>query len=78
VGRGLLLPTIDHKQSYTKRYARQWTRRGIGEGKKPLGRPKHRGDILKKGMERRVWLNLCQGRDKWRRVVSTALKLQVA
>jgi hypothetical protein len=53
---------------------------GNPEGKRPLGRPRHRWvDNIK--MYRRedemVWIGLAQGRDQWRALVNMVFNLRV-
>jgi hypothetical protein len=57
--------------------------KGKPEGKRPLGRPRHRwvdnikmdlGDIGWDGMD---WIDLDQDRDQWRALVNTVMKLRV-
>jgi hypothetical protein len=56
---------------------------GKPEGKRPLGRPRHRwvdnikmylGEI---GWDGRDWIKLSQDRDQWRALVNTVMNLQV-
>jgi hypothetical protein len=56
---------------------------GKSEGKRPLGRPRHRWEnniiinlrgIGWGGMD---WIDLAQDRDKWRALVNTVMKLRV-
>jgi hypothetical protein len=56
---------------------------GNPEGKRPLGRPRHRledgirmdlGEIGLRGVE---WIRLAQDRDRWRDVVSAVMNLRV-
>jgi hypothetical protein len=60
-----------------------WSWMGKPEGKRPLGRPKHRWkndikiclrDIGWGGMG---WIDLAQDRDQWRPFVNTVMKLMV-
>jgi hypothetical protein len=56
---------------------------GKSEGKRPLGRPRHRwednirmdlGEIGLGGMD---WIDLAQDRDQWRALVNTEINLRV-
>jgi hypothetical protein len=52
---------------------------GKPEGKRPLGRPKHRWvDNIKMDLLGRVdvdWIGLAQNRDKWRAIMNSVLNL---
>ena len=56
---------------------------GKPEGKRPLGRPRHRWeDYIKMDLQEvgggcRDWMELSQDRDRWRALVSTVRSLQV-
>jgi len=56
---------------------------GKPEGKKPLGRPRHRWvdnirmDLLVVGYGYMDWIGLAQDRDGWRRLVSAVMNLRV-
>jgi len=56
---------------------------GKPEGKRPLGRSKHRWednikmDLQKVGGGRGDWMELAQDRDRWRALVATARDFQV-
>jgi hypothetical protein len=56
---------------------------GRTEGKKPLGRPRHRWednikmDLWKIGIDGANWIQLVQDRVQWRICVSTVMNLQV-
>ena len=53
------------------------------EGKRPLGRPKHRWeDDIKMGLQEvgcggKDWIVLAQDRDRWRALVNAVMDLQV-
>jgi hypothetical protein len=53
------------------------------EGKRPLGRPRHRCvdnikiDLREIGWDGVVWIDLAQHRDQWRALVNTVLNLRV-
>jgi len=53
------------------------------EGKRPLGRPRHRWvdnirmDLLEMGYGYMDWIGLAQDRDRWRTLVSTVMNLRV-
>jgi hypothetical protein len=54
---------------------------GKPEGKRPLGRPRHRWednikmDIQEEGCKGMDWIELVQGRDRWQALVNVAMKL---
>jgi hypothetical protein len=55
---------------------------GKPEGKRPLGRPRHRWvdikmDLLEIGLVSVGWIGLDQDRNKWRALVNEASNLQV-
>jgi hypothetical protein len=56
---------------------------GKPEGKKPLGRPRHRWedgirmDVREIGLGGVDWIRLAQDRDGWRAVVSAVMNLRV-
>jgi hypothetical protein len=56
---------------------------GKPEGKRPLGRPRHRWedrirmDLREIGLGGVDWIRLAQDRDRWRAVVSAVMNLQV-
>jgi hypothetical protein len=56
---------------------------GKPEGKRPLGRPRHRWvanikiDLREIGWNGMDWINLAQDRDQWRALVNTAMNLRV-
>ena len=53
------------------------------EGKRPLGRPRHRWvdnirmNLQEVGCGYRDWIGLAQNRDRWRTLVSAVMDLQV-
>jgi hypothetical protein len=53
------------------------------EGKRPLGRPKHRWmdnskkDLLQIGLSVVDWTGLAQDRDRWRALVNSAMNFRV-
>ena len=56
---------------------------GKPEGKRPLGRPRHRWednikmDLREVGGSRGDWMEMAQDRDRWRALVSTVMNLRV-
>jgi hypothetical protein len=56
---------------------------GKPEGKRPLGRPRHRRedgirmDLMEIGLGDVDWIRLAQDRDRWRAVVSVVMNLWV-
>ena len=56
---------------------------GKHEGKRPLGRSRHRWDdnikmdLQEVGCESMDWIKLAQDRDRWREVVNTVMNLRV-
>jgi hypothetical protein len=56
---------------------------GNPEGKRPLGRPRHRWvdnikmDLRKIGWDSMDWIDLAQNRDQWRALVNTVMNLRV-
>ncbi|KAJ4448703.1 hypothetical protein ANN_00093 [Periplaneta americana] len=56
---------------------------GRPEGKRPLGRPRHRWednikmDLKEVGYDDRDWINLAQDRDRWRAYVRAAMNLRL-
>jgi hypothetical protein len=53
------------------------------EGKRPLGRPRHRWvdnikmDLREIGWDGRDWIELAQDKDQWTALVNTAMNLRV-
>jgi len=74
---------------WAKHVARMGDRRGVfralvgkPEGKRPLGRPRHRRDDIKMDIQEvecggMDWIVLAGDRDRWRALVSTAMNLPV-
>ena len=56
---------------------------GKPEGKRPLGRPRHRWedntkmDLQEVGRDCGDWMELAQHRDRWRSLVNTVINLRV-
>jgi hypothetical protein len=56
---------------------------GKPEGRRPLGRPRHRWednikvDLREVGWGGTDWINLAQDRDRWRALVYTVMNLRV-
>ena len=56
---------------------------GKSEGRRPMGRPRHRWvdnikmDLQEVGYGYRDWIGLAQDRDRWRTFVSTVMNLRV-
>jgi hypothetical protein len=56
---------------------------GKPEGKRPLGRPRHRREdgirmyLREIGWESIDWIQLAQDRDRWRTIVNTVMNLRV-
>ena len=56
---------------------------GKPEGKRPLGRPRHRWvdsirtDLQEVGCEYTDWIGLAQDRDRWQTLVSEVMNLRV-
>jgi len=57
---------------------------GKPEGKRPLGRPRHRWvdnirmDLQEVGYGSVDWIGLAQGRDRWQTLVSAVMNLRVS
>ena len=74
---------------WAEHVARMGERRGVyrvlvgkPEGRRPLGRPRHRWedikmDLLEVGCGCLDWIELAQGRDKWRALVNVVMNLRV-
>jgi hypothetical protein len=60
-----------------------WILVGKSEGKRPLGRPRHRWtdnikmDLREIGWDDMDWIELAQDRDQWRALVSTVMNHRV-
>jgi hypothetical protein len=51
---------------------------GKPEGKRPLGKPRHRWvDNIKIGWDGVEWIDMAHDRDQWRTIVNTVLNLRV-
>ena len=55
---------------------------GRPDGKKPLGRPRHRWDNIKIGLQEvglrsMDWIDLAQDMDRWRALVDAVMNLRV-
>jgi hypothetical protein len=56
---------------------------GKPEGRRPLGRPRHRWvhnikmDLREIGWDGIDWVDLAQGRDQWRALANTVMNLRV-
>jgi hypothetical protein len=56
---------------------------GKPEGKRPLGKPRHRSvdnikmDLREIGWDGMDWIHLAQDRDRWRALVKTVMNLRV-
>jgi hypothetical protein len=57
---------------------------GKAEGKRPLGRPRHRWvdntkmDLTEIGLDGMNWIDLAQDRNQWRALVNTVMNLRVS
>jgi hypothetical protein len=57
---------------------------GMPEGKRPLGRPRHRWvdnikmDLREIGWVDMNWIDLAQNRDQWRALVNTLMNLWIS
>jgi hypothetical protein len=56
---------------------------GKPEGKRPLGRPRHRWvdnikiDVRETGWDGMDWIDLARDRNQWKALVNTVMKLRV-
>jgi hypothetical protein len=50
---------------------------GRPEGKRPLGRPRHRWEDNRRGMGDMEWIDLARDRDRWRAFVSAVMNHRV-
>ena len=56
---------------------------GISEGKRPLGRPRHRWednikmDLVEVGCDPEDWISLAEDRDQWRAYVWAVINLRI-
>jgi hypothetical protein len=50
---------------------------GKPEGRRPLGRPRRRMDLVEVGWGDVDWIGLAQERDRWRALVNSVLNLRV-
>jgi hypothetical protein len=56
---------------------------GKPEGKRPLGRPRRRWvdnikiDLIERGWDGMVWIDLAQDREQWRAFVNTVMNLRI-
>jgi hypothetical protein len=50
---------------------------GNPEGKRPLGIPRRKWDLLETGWGGVDWIGLAQDRDKWRALVNAVMNLRV-
>jgi hypothetical protein len=50
---------------------------GKPEGRRPLGRPRRRMDLVEVGWGHVDWIRLAEDRDMWRALVNSILNLRV-
>jgi hypothetical protein len=67
-----------HVACMGERICAYWVLVGKPEGKRPLGRPRHRWeDNIKMALGGMEWFDLAQNRDRWRALVNTVMNLWV-